>query len=165
MPSNKFSAAMGDRYRSTDRRARYDTIATKGNAARLRRGAHRHRIVRTDVRDERSGNVSCDRHKPESGLTRIDGVVWHVGNPVAHRRPVVRVELIEHLDIIQHLDPIDSGRVLGSPGTRRSTVSREAGQQLCAIFAYISRDLAGAHGMSDQRHVREIQCAQHDIEA
>src|SRR2546430_12017097 len=88
--------------------ARYAAIATKGDAARLRRRAHRHRVARTDVRDERSGKVSCNWHQLESGLTRVDGVVWRVGNPVARRRPVVRIRLLEHLDVVQHLDPKDS---------------------------------------------------------
>ena len=36
------------------------------------------------------GRFLCDRHKLESGLTWVDGVVLRVGNPVARRRPVVR---------------------------------------------------------------------------
>src|SRR3984893_1586340 len=66
--------------------ARYAAIATKGDAACLRRRAHRHHVARTDVRDERSGKVSCNRHQLESGLTPVDGVVWRVGNPVGLAR-------------------------------------------------------------------------------
>src|SRR5712672_505752 len=135
----------------------YAAIATKGDAARLRRRAHRHRVTRTDVRDERSGKIPCNRHQLESGLTRVDGVVWLVGNPVARRRPIVRVRLIEHLDVVQHLDPIDSAPA-GDDQFQRESVQQ---LKLFAVHAKCDHHFPVARVIDSQRF-HEFRLFWHD---